>query len=258
MGLWGGAFLALLLHGHAPPARSQLPDSSLPSVREVTRKLDTLYRSRSSHGTLRMQVQTRHFSRTLEIESWSSGEDLALMVIRSPAREAGTATLRTEEGLWNYAPRADRLMRIPPALLSDNWMGSHFTNDDLMRESSYDDDYHTELDWHSEGETRFLRATMTPRPDAPVVYTRVVQLLEAESWLPRRVDYYDGDEVVRRMHFREPRLLGGRRLPALLELVPSDRPEEITRVIYEKMEFDLALEPGLFTPRGLKRAARRR
>ncbi len=230
----------------------------LPSVEEVTNRLDDLYRSGSSHATIRMEVQTSDFSRTLEIESWSVGDDLALMVIRAPAREAGTATLRTEEGLWNYAPRADRLMRIPPALLSDSWMGSHFSNDDLMRESKLDDDYDTVLDWYEEGETHFLRATMVPHADAAVVYTSVVQLLAPETWLPVRVDYYDGDEVVRRMHFRDVKTLGGRSLPSVLDLVPSDKPAERTRVVYEAMELDIEIERSFFTPRGLRRASRKR
>ncbi|MAE69845.1 MAG: hypothetical protein CME06_05185 [Gemmatimonadetes bacterium] len=224
----------------------------------MTGRLDDLYRSSSSHASIRMEVRTSDFSRTIEIESWSVGDDLALMVIRAPAREAGTATLRTEEGLWNYAPRADRLMRIPPALLSDSWMGSHFSNDDLMRESELDDDYGTVLDWHQEGDARFLRATMTPHADAAVVYTSVVQLLEPDTWLPIRVDYYDDNEIVRRMHFSNVKALGDRSLPSVLELVPSDKPTELTRVVYEEMEFDIEIDGNLFTPRGLRRASRKR
>ncbi len=197
----------------APSVAAAPAEAPLPDVKQVTSHLDDLYRSKSSHGQMSMKVKTRHFARTLRIESWSKGEDHALMVIRSPAREAGTATLRTTKGLWNYAPRADRLMRIPSGLLSESWMGSHFSNDDLMRESSYDDDYDTVLSRHQEGGTALLRMEMTPKKDAAVVYTKIVFYLLAEGWLPVRAEYYDDAEVVRTTFFRDVKAFGVRRSP---------------------------------------------
>ena len=233
----------------------------LPTVEAVTQKLDDLYRSKSSVARIRMEVKTKHFERALEIDAWSIGEDDALMVIRAPARERGTATLRTDEGLWNYAPRADRLMRIPSGMLSESWMGSHFTNDDLMRESSWDDDYDTTLDWFEPPDEKgatYLRATMIPKKNAAVVYTKVVQVLTADAWLPVRAEYYDGHEIVRRMHFEDVKVMGGRMLPTVMRVVPTDKPDELTRVVYERIEFDGKIDRDLFTPRGLRRMAQKR
>jgi outer membrane lipoprotein-sorting protein len=254
--------LALLaLVAFAAPAAAE-PEATaeppLPDVQTVTDKLDDLYRSTASEGRMTMEVTTKHYARTLEMDVWTVGEDLALVVIRSPAREAGTATLRTDEGLWNYAPRADRLMRIPSGLLSESWMGSHFTNDDLMRETSWDDDYETTLAWGTDDGTRRLVATMVPKPEAPVVYTKIVQILDAESWLPVRADYYDKDRVVRKIHFKATRDLGGRTLPTVMEVVPTDEPGELTRVTYVRMRFDVPVDKALFTPRGLRQVARTR
>ena len=157
----GCALLALFLRA-APAAPQDLPD-----VNAVLDYLDDLYRSSSSHALMTMTVVRERGTRELQLESWSIGEDQSLIVIRRPAREAGTATLLSEEGLWNYAPRADRLIRIPTGLLSDSWMGSHFTNDDLVRETSYHDDYEATLVWDEEEGRRLLHAILTPRPDAP-------------------------------------------------------------------------------------------
>lgn len=231
---------------------------ALPETKKVTDHLDALYRSDSATGRMRMEVVTAHYERTLEMDSWSRGEDLALVVIRSPAREAGTATLRTDEGLWNYAPRADRLMRIPSGLLSDSWMGSHFTNDDLMRESSYDDDYDTTLSWAEEGGTRYLQMRLVPKPSAAVVYTRIVFILTADEWLPVRADYYDDDAKVRVTHFRDVRDFGGRRVPAVMDVRPTDKPKERTVVTYLDLKFDMDVPKRVFTPRGLRKAAQRR
>jgi hypothetical protein len=153
---------------------------TLPSIDDVVKHLDELYRYDSSHAVMTMTVVRERGTRELTLESWSRGEDDALIVIRAPSREAGTATLRTREGLWNYAPRADRLIRIPAGLLSEAWMGSHFTNDDLIRDTSYDEDYTSEVSWTTRDGVRYLQVTMTPKPGAPVVYTRVVFLLTAD------------------------------------------------------------------------------
>ena len=249
------AALALTL---ALPLHSASADPPLPTVQQITQKLDDMYRSRSSHAQMTMKIVTRRFSRTLEVESWSLGEDLSLMVIRKPARESGTATLRTEEGLWNFAPRADRLMRIPSGMLSESWMGSHFTNDDLMRESSWEKDFTTTIGWMDDSGTRRLQLTAVPKPDAAVVYSKVVFVVDAESWLPLRAEYYDDDEVVRTTHFRDVREFSGRKMPSLMLVVPADKPDESTEVRWDSMTFDGAIQRSLFTPRGLRRAAQRR
>lgn len=231
------------------PASAQ----TVPELDDVLDHLDDLYRSQSSHAVMRMVVERERGTRELRLESWSRGEDDALIVIREPAREAGTATLRTDEGLWNYAPRADRLIRIPTGLLSESWMGSHFTNDDLMRETSYDDDYDASLSWTERDGRRWLEVTMTPKPDAPVVYTRLVFLLTPEDWIPERWEYWDEGELVRVMTFEDVRTVSGRPLPMRLVIRPTDAPEERTVVEYQVLELDIPVDESLFTRRGLRR-----
>ena len=232
-----------------------LGGQQLPSVDEVVDHLDELYRSESSHAVMTMTVARERGTRELTMESWSKGEELALIVIREPAREAGTATLMTEEGLWNYAPRADRLIRIPTGLLSESWMGSHFTNDDLMRETSYDEDYDTELSWTEREGERYLQVTLTPKPDAPVVYTRILFLLTPEEWIPTREEFYDEGELIRYMTFDRVETVSGRPIPMRMTLQPTDEPDEQTVVEYEELEFDIPVEDDLFTRRGLRRVA---
>jgi outer membrane lipoprotein-sorting protein len=230
----------------------------LPKIEEVTHHLDDLYRANSSQGQIEMQISTEHWSRTLQMEVWSKGEDWTLLVIRSPAKEAGTATLRNPDGLWNYAPRADRLMRIPEGMLSDSWMGSHFTNDDLVRESSWEDDYTTEVAWDEVDGAQTLRLTSAPKPDAPVVYGKVEQWLLADGWLPLKAVFYDDDGLpVRTMLYSDIRELGGRRVPTVMTIIPNDKPKERTQVTYQSMRFNASIDDSIFTARGLRKAAQR-
>ncbi|MFW5951668.1 MAG: outer membrane lipoprotein-sorting protein [Gemmatimonadota bacterium] len=245
------ALAAASLTVAAPAAAQQLP-----SMDAVVEHLDELYRSSSSRAVMTMTVVRERGTRELTMESWSKGEDDALVVIRAPAREAGTATLMTAEGMWNYAPRADRLIRIPTGLLSESWMGSHFTNDDLMRETSYDDDYETELSWAEREGERHLLVTMTPRPDAPVVYTKVLFWLTPEEWIPVAEEFYDEGELIRTMTFDRVETVAGRRIPMRMTLVPTDEPGERTIVEYDELELDVPVDDDLFTRRGLRRVAR--
>jgi outer membrane lipoprotein-sorting protein len=247
MGLGAGLLAAVAVL----PARAQ----DLPDLDRVTRHLDELYRSQSSHAVMTMTVVRPRNTRELTLESWSRGEDQALVVIRAPAREAGTATLRTPDGLWSYGARADRLIRIPTGLLSESWMGSHLTNDDLMRETSYDDDYQSVLVWVTRGGTRYLQVTLTPKPEAPVVYTKLVFLLTRDDWTPVLWEFYDGEEIVRTIRYEDVRQVAGRRLPMRMVIQPVDAPNERTVIEYRDLELDVPVDDELFSRRGLRRVA---
>ena len=237
----------------AGPVEGQIP---VPDVSRVMDYIDDLYRSETSYSSMRMTVVRERGTRALEMGAWSKGDDEALIVIRSPAREAGTATLRTEDGLWNYAPRADRLIRIPTGLLSDSWMGSHFTNDDLMRETSYLDDYDAVLSTAEREGVTYLKATLTPKPEAPVVYSQLVFFITPEEWVPIRAEYYDDGKIIRSMSFDEIRTIAGKKIPMRMTIVPEDKPEERTVVEYLELQLDIPVDEQIFTRQGLRRAAR--
>jgi len=228
----------------------------VPDVDQVMDYIDDLYRAQSSYARMRMTVVRERGTRELEMESWSKGDDESLIVIRSPAREAGNATLRTEEGLWNYAPRADRLIRIPSGLLSESWMGSHFTNDDLMRETSYLDDYDAVLGIEEREGVTYLKATLTPKPEAPVVYSELVFLITTDDWVPVRSEYYDDGELIRAWAFDRIETIAGKKIPMRMTILPEDTPEERTVVEYLRLELDVPVDENLFTRQGLRRTAR--
>lgn len=232
--------------------------AAAPTVDEVMDHLNDLYRSDSAHSRMTMEITTENWSRTLEMESWAQGADLAVIVIRAPAREAGTATLKTEEGLWNYAPRADRLMRVPSGMMSEGWMGSHFSNEDVMRESDYNDDYETTLETRTEDGTEVLVASSIPLPSAAVVYTRIDYVMTADNWIPLRAEFYDEDELIRTFRYSGVQDIDGRPIPMRLEIIPHETPDESTVVIYEQLDLDAEVDDSVFTQRGLRRIAQGR
>jgi outer membrane lipoprotein-sorting protein len=249
--------IGLMVHLFAfGEARATEVAPALPRLEQVIDRLNDLYRAESSQARMAMKVVTEHYRRELTLQSWTRGKKEALVVIRAPARDAGAATLRTEEGLWSYAPRADQLVRIPSALLSDNWMGSHFTNDDLMRETDFLRDYDASLAWKEEAGVRVLQATLVPKPKAPVVWSRIVFSLDAKDFMPLRAEYFDRDKIVRTLSYGDPHVVGGRRIPFSLLMVPTAKPDESTHFEYLELKLGVPVDASLFTPRGLRRMAK--
>ena len=186
----------------------------------------------------------------------SSPVSSPMMVIVAPAREKGTATLKVENNIWNYLPKVDRTIKVPASMMSGSWMGSHFTNDDLMMETSYLDDYTAVLSSAERDGVTYLKATLTPKPDAPVVYSQLVFLITPDDWVPVRSEYYDDGELVRSMSFDRIQTIAGKKIPMRMTILPEDAPEERTVVEYLELELDVPVDSQLFTRQGLRRAAR--
>ncbi len=141
--------LAVLL---APSVWAAAPTP--PSVDEVLKKLDDLYRSSASTARMEIAVAGPRSSRTMRIKSWTKGEDQALIVIEAPPREAGIATLKVKNNLWNYLPKVSRTIRVPPSMMLGSWMGTDFTNDDLVKESSYRNDFVARVEGRTDAPAR--------------------------------------------------------------------------------------------------------
>lgn len=231
---------------------------ALPSLDTITKKLNNLYRSKSSETGMTMKVSTKHFQRELKLQAWSIGEDQAVVIIRSPAREAGTATLRTKKGLWNYAPRADRMMRVPNSMLAGSWMGSHFTNEDLMRETDYSKDYNSTVEWSERDGKKIIKVTMVPNKKTATVYTKMIHFVRPKDYLPVATDYYNGKKVAKTMTFSGIRKMGGKVIPTKMEIRPANKPKEYTIVEYDAAKFDIRVDNSLFSQSGIRRLARQR
>ena len=186
------------------------------TAREIIDRVDRLLRGESSRGQITMEITTEHWSRSLDMEVWSLGVEHSLVRVQSPAREEGTATLKAGQEVWNYLPRVDRTIKVPPSLMMGSWMGSHFTNDDLVKESRIVDDYDFEISFEGEREgVEVWEFQLTPRPEAPVVWGRIEEQVRKADLMPTWIRYYDEDgDLVRTLTFSGYRTMGGRLVPA--------------------------------------------
>ncbi len=240
------AFAIVLLIAAAPASAQEVDGKA------ILRQIDDLYRGQSSAARTTMHIKTEHWERTLEMQVYSQGTERSLVRIVRPKQEEGTATLKVEDNIWNYLPKTRRVMKIPASMMMGSWMGSHFTNDDLVQRSRLEEDYDFELEDRATA-GRWL-ITLIPHEDAPVVWGKIVIELQKQPLLPIWMEYYDEDgEAVRRSTYEDVQTVSGRTLPLKMRMVPLEEPGEFTEIHYRELRFDVELEDSLFSIQALKR-----
>lgn len=222
---------------------------------DIIDKVDRILRGDSSRGSATMEVVTEHWSRSISMEVWSLGTEYSLVRVTKPAKEAGTATLKAEKDIWNYLPKVDRTIKVPASMMSGAWMGSHFTNDDLVKESRLVEDFDIVISFEGERDgAEVWEFTLTPKPEAAVVWGSIEYQVRKADYMPVWARYYDEDHVLARtMEFSEFQVMGGRKVPAVMNMQPADKPGERTTMLYDNLEFDVDLERSFFSLQTLKR-----
>ena len=242
----------LLLLGATSPAVSVTDEQR---VYEIVDQVDQLLRGDSSQGTITMQIVTENWQRSLTMQVWSQGTENSLVRIEKPRKEAGTATLKVGNNIWNYLPKVSRTIKIPTSMMMASWMGSHFTNDDLVKESIMSRDYVITLSYEGERNgSSVYEFTLIPKPDAAVVWGKLELEVRQDDLMPTWHRYYDEDgTLIRELTFSEYTLMGGRRVPTRLVMQPYDKPGEQTVIIYDNLVFDVPIQADTFSLRNLER-----
>lgn len=225
----------------------------VPDVVEVVKKIDSLYRAESSFGKLDMQIVTSHYERTLSMEVWTSGLEKTFIRILRPLKEKDVATLRIGNEMWNFLPKTNKVVKIPPSMMMSSWMGSDFTNDDLVKESSFLDDYHFSLFNPPDAQPDLIYVRCIPREGLPVVWAEVIIAVNPNGFVPVWQHFLDErGGLIRTLNYSEVKDLGGRRIPSVLEMIPQNRPDQKTVIRYLELKFNLPLEDDLFSLRNLR------
>ncbi|MGM0612651.1 MAG: outer membrane lipoprotein-sorting protein [Bacteroidota bacterium] len=230
------------------PLKSQDADA-------IVRKSDQKFRGESSQGKMKMTIVRPDWSRTIEMKSWSLGSDYYMVLITAPAKEKGQAFLMRENEMWNWMPSIERMVKIPPSMMMQSWMGSDFTNDDLMQESSIVQDYNKKL-IGSEKVNGYEchKIELTPKEDAAVVWGKIVLWISKDEYYQLQAKYYDEfDELVQTMEASDIKTLGDRKLPAKMTISPTDKPGHKTILEFVEMEFNVDLNKSFFSQQQMKR-----
>ncbi len=225
-------------------------------AREIIRRADELLRGKTQIGTYRMDVIRPDWRRTLRFKFWSEGLDRSFILVLEPAKERGVTFLKIKNEMWNYIPRINRVIKIPPSMMMQSWMGSDFANDDLVKESNIVRDYQHELVGVDtlDGQITY-HVVLRPRPEAAVVWDRIEYWIRKKDFVPLRADYFnERGEKVRVLLFSDIKRMSGRVLPTRMELRVTRKPQNRTVLILEDVVFDKPVPRSVFTKSFLRRA----
>jgi len=224
-------------------------------VKALLNEIDDLWRGSSSYAVTSMKVKTEHYTRTMRMEGWSKGKEKTLFKIIEPLREKGTATLKSGNHIYTYLPKTDRTIKLTSGMMMGAWMGSHLTNDDLVKEARLEEDYDASISFEGERDgINIIEFSLIPKLEAAVVWGKLTLIILADGHTPIVEYYYDEDMILTRtISFSEMKLLGGRKRPSVLRVVPADKPDEYTQFVYEQLQFDIKVKDSLFSLSSLKK-----
>jgi len=225
------------------------------NAKEIVARSDKQFRGKSNKSEMTMTIIRPDWSREISMRSWSLGDDYSLILILSPARDKGSAFLKRGNEVWNWQPSIQRTIKLPPSMMSQSWMGSDFTNDDLVRDVSIVNDYSHTLAGEATIDGRdCYKIEMIPKPDVPVVWGKVIQWIDKENYWTLKAEQYDEDGyLVNTMYTSDITNLGGRELPARMEMIPADSPDQKTVITYHSIDFNIDIEESFFSIQNMKR-----
>lgn len=222
-------------------------------AREIVRKADEKARGNSSVAQMTITTVRPKWTRSMRLKVWSKGTEYALLLIQSPAKDKGVAYLKRKKEVWNWLPTLERTIKLPPSMMSESWMGTDFTNDDLVKEASVIDDYtHTLLGSEAQDGRDCYKIQMIPKPEAAIIWGKVLLWIDKKDDLQLRAEFYDEDgSLVNTMISSEVKIIGGRLLPTKLDMFPADKKGHQTTITYESIEFNKPISDQFFTTNNL-------
>jgi outer membrane lipoprotein-sorting protein len=225
------------------------------SAKEIVQKADDKNRGLSSQGTMTMTVIRPDWTRTITMKTWSKFREYSLVLITAPAKDKGQVFLKIRTEMWNWVPSIDKTIKIPPSMMLQSWMGSDFTNDDLVKQSSIVVDYtHKLLGREKVRDMECYKIGLTPLPDAPVVWGKVIMWITVSGFDIWMAEYYDEDnKLVNVSNNYDIKRMGDRDIPTRLEIEPQNKKGQKTMIHIDEMKFNFNIDEGFFSQQNMKK-----
>lgn len=222
---------------------------------EIIKEADKKARGLSSKAEMTMKIVRPTWERTVTFKTWGKGIDFSLTLITSPAKEKGQTFLKRNNDMWSWNPSISRMIKLPPSMMSQGWMGSDYSNDDILKESSIVVDYTHKIIGKEEIEGRLCyKIEMLPKEDAAVVWGKVIKWISEGDYLQLRSEFYDEDNYLVKTDIASKiKKMGDREIPTYIEIIPEDDPGNKTIVIINSMEFNIDIPDNFFSQQNMKR-----
>ncbi len=225
-------------------------------AKDIVRKADEKWNGeKSSQATMTMTIVRPTWERTIQFKIWTLEKDYSMTLITAPAKEKGQAFLKRETEMWNWMPTISRMIKLPPSMMADGWMGSDYTNDDILKESSIVVDFtHKVIGSETIDGWDCWKIEMYPNEDAAVVWGKIIKWISKDEYLMMKSEYFDEDEYLVKTEFgTDVKVMDGRKIPSKIEIIPADKDNQKTVVIIDDIKFNVALQNSFFSQQNMKR-----
>ncbi|MFA6599226.1 MAG: outer membrane lipoprotein-sorting protein [Ignavibacteriaceae bacterium] len=222
---------------------------------EIIKKADEKAKGSSSIASMTMKIVRPTWERTISFKSWGKGFDYSLTLVTAPAKEKGQTFLKRKNDLWSWNPTIERMIKLPPSMMSQGWMGSDYTNDDILKESSIIVDYkHTLIGSDKIEGKDCYKIKLIPKENAAVVWGSVIKWITKDSYLQLKTLYFNEDgELVKTEIASDIKKMDDREIPTRIEFIPEDNKGNKTIVILDSVEFNAAMSDDFFSQQNMKK-----
>jgi len=224
-------------------------------AKEVMKKADEKMRGKTSQSEMTIQIVRPTWIREMKMKAWSKETSYAMILVTSPVKEKGTVFLKNNKEVWNWVPSIERVIKLPPSMMTQSWMGTDFTNDDFVKESSIVDDYVHSFAGDSliEGRSCY-KIQLIPKPEAAVVWGKIFLWIDKKDYLQLRAEFYDEENsLINTMQSSDIKMMNGRLIPARVEMIPADKKGQKTVMLYNTVIFDQPIDVSFFTTQNMKK-----
>ena len=226
-----------------------------PTAEQVIKKAQDKMQGTTTKAEMKISIIRPKWSRTMQLKTWSKGTTYGMTLITAPARDKGTVFLKRGNEVWNWVPTVERIIKLPPSMMGQSWMGTDLTNDDLVKESSMEKDFtHTLNGKETVGGRTCYKITSIPKEDAAVVWGKVISWIDTKDYLQMKTEFYDEDEeLVNTFTASGIKVMGGKTVASLIEIVPADKTGHKTKMEYISLTFNESIDDSFFTTQNMKK-----
>ncbi|NQV03276.1 MAG: outer membrane lipoprotein-sorting protein [Bacteroidia bacterium] len=221
---------------------------------EIIKKANDKMEGVSSESEMVMTVVRPTWERTVSFKSWSKGRDNSLTLITAPSKESGQTFLKLKNDMWSWNPTINRMIKLPPSMMSQGWMGSDYSNDDILKESSIVVDYiHKIIGNETVDDFDCYKIQLDPKEEAAVVWGKILMWVSKEEYYQLRIEYYDEDNYLVKSHIlSDIKFMYDRKIPTHFEIIPEEKPNQKTLVDIKSVKFDIKIPDSFFSQQNMK------
>lgn len=221
---------------------------------EIVQKADEKMRGKTSQAEMVIKTIRPTWSREITVKTWMKGSEHAIILLMAPIKDKGIVFLKRKKEVWNWMPSLEKTIKLPPSMMSQSWMGTDFTNDDLVKESSIVLDYNHQIVGDSTINNRLCYTIlMIPKPDASIVWGKLLVYIDKMDFLELHTKFYDEDgSLVNTMNAFDIKIMDGRLIPTTFEMIPANKNNQKTIMTYKSIQYNKPIDDVFFTVEKMK------